>query len=162
MTGELCSCFRLTTCGHPIVDATNRRREFQQMTRRYRFGVAGVERMVNDRQQTDGAPRYYCRRCSKPLPAGWQGLFHPDCLKTDKRRRVQEQREKERRKFQKWLSRQECPKCGARFGQRQLADRSAHIASSSGSDAVVPEHSAADATYGSESWFRFHWSRPRS
>src|SRR5436309_2891814 len=54
---------------------------------------------------------YYCRGCGLPLPIGFHGLFHRDCLQKDKRRRVQEERRLEYAKFQKWLQQRGCPKC---------------------------------------------------
>lgn len=59
---------------------------------------------------------YYCRGCGQQLPPGWRGLFHAECLKADKRRRVREKRDREREMFQAWLGRQSCPNCGALLG----------------------------------------------
>lgn len=58
---------------------------------------------------------YFCRGCGEPLPSGFEGLFHPACLKADKRRRVREARQKLRGQFERWLSRQRCPDCGTRL-----------------------------------------------
>lgn len=63
---------------------------------------------------------YFCRACGGPLPSGGHCLFHPLCLKVDKRRRVAEAREKERRKFEKWLSQQRCPECGAKLALQKF------------------------------------------
>ena len=59
--------------------------------------------------------RHYCRGCGRLLPPGFKGLFHPDCLKADKRRRVQEKRRKEREKTWQWLRKHGCGECQARF-----------------------------------------------
>lgn len=63
-------------------------------------------------------PDRYCRGCGKPFPAARRSaLFHPLCLKADKRRRVAERRRQEigrREKWLKaWLRRQHCPHCTA-------------------------------------------------
>ena len=47
----------------------------------------------------------YCRGCGEPLDSPRQ-LFHPNCLKWDKARRVAEKREKERNRIFR------CPRCG--------------------------------------------------
>jgi hypothetical protein len=88
---------------------------------------------------------HYCRGCGGPLPPGWEGLFHPDCLKADKRRRVQEDRKREQRKFQEWLSKRRCPSCGARLGPQQSSDTSLLSSSPSGSGEGPPDAAAADA-----------------
>lgn len=62
--------------------------------------------------------QHYCLGCGKPLPPGRRGLFHHDCLKADKRYRTSERRRREREKFQSWLRRQRCPRCGARLGEQ--------------------------------------------
>src|ERR1700680_1001152 len=69
---------------------------------------------------------YFCRGCARPMPRGFQGHFHPDCLKADKRRRTSEKRRVEREKFEAWLAHQQCPQCGAasRF-QNKTADPTA-------------------------------------
>ena len=61
---------------------------------------------------------YFCRGCGDPLPGDWHGQFHPECLKTDKRRRTQEKRRVERARLQQWLQRQRCPQCGAALAGR--------------------------------------------
>jgi hypothetical protein len=63
---------------------------------------------------------YFCRGCGGPLPPGLKGLFHPECLKADKRRRVREDREKKRWGLERLLSRVQCPQCGARFAQQKV------------------------------------------
>ena len=60
---------------------------------------------------------YFCRGCGQPLPAAWHALFHPECLKADKRRRTQEKRRLERARLQQWLHRQRCPQCGATMAE---------------------------------------------
>jgi hypothetical protein len=92
-----------------------------------------------------GVTVHYCRGCGGPLPRGWKGLFHPNCLKADKRRRVQEAREREHRKFQEWLSKRRCPACGARQGQRSNSNTSLPNFSPSGPGEVVPDTAAAEA-----------------
>ncbi len=59
--------------------------------------------------------RHYCRGCGRLLPPGFKGLFHPDCLKADKRRRMQEKRRKEREKSWQWLRKHGCGECQAKF-----------------------------------------------
>jgi hypothetical protein len=46
---------------------------------------------------------YFCRFCGQPLPSGYRGHFHRECLKADKRRRIQEQRRKEAQRFKRWV-----------------------------------------------------------
>ena len=46
----------------------------------------------------------YCRGCGEPLDNP-KRLFHPDCLKRDKARRMAEKRAKERRRAFR------CPRC---------------------------------------------------
>jgi hypothetical protein len=58
---------------------------------------------------------YYCRGCGKPLPAGSAAKFHTECLKADKRRRITERRARETQRFQGWLRRRKCARCGARL-----------------------------------------------
>ncbi len=69
----------------------------------------------NQRKLDEGASRYRCRLCGDPLPAGFPGLFHPQCLILDKQWRTQEQRRREKERFAKWLSRQQCTRCGAKL-----------------------------------------------
>jgi ribosomal protein S27AE len=60
-------------------------------------------------------PRYYCRGCGELLPLGVRSHFHRECLRTDKRQRVREQRRREAGRFKVWLHNEICPKCGARY-----------------------------------------------
>ena len=60
--------------------------------------------------------RHYCRGCGRLLPPDFKGLFHPDCLKVDKRYRTSEKRRHERERFEAWLKRQRCHDCGAKLG----------------------------------------------
>lgn len=60
---------------------------------------------------------YFCRGCGGLLPPGSRRLFHSDCLKTDKVRRVCQQRQQQCELFALWLRKQTCPKCGARHGE---------------------------------------------
>jgi hypothetical protein len=59
---------------------------------------------------------YYCCVCREPLHPGRRSNFHSDCLKADKRRRIREERQRERETFVRWLRRQKRPRCGADFG----------------------------------------------
>ena len=61
-------------------------------------------------------PAYFCRGCGARLPLGFRGHFHRECLRADKRRRVSERRKSEHERFTKWLRRQRCGKCGAKYG----------------------------------------------
>lgn len=60
--------------------------------------------------------RYYCRGCGQPLVAGVRSHFHRECLKSDKKERVRKQRRLEQMRFEAWLQRRQCPKCGERYG----------------------------------------------
>ena len=60
--------------------------------------------------------QHYCRGCGKPLLVSWRGLFHPDCLRADKRYRTREKRRHERERFEAWLKRRRCHECGAKLG----------------------------------------------
>jgi hypothetical protein len=75
-----------------------------------------LERLPMTERDTKIALLYHCRGCGRELPPSKRSLFHPDCLKVDKRRRVQEVRRRERIRFERWLSRQRCPQCGAELG----------------------------------------------
>jgi transcription elongation factor Elf1 len=59
---------------------------------------------------------YHCRGCGQELPPNTRSLFHSECLKRDKRRRVQEVRQRERSRFKNLMSRFRCPRCGAELG----------------------------------------------
>jgi hypothetical protein len=65
----------------------------------------------------------FCRGCGKELPAGSSLLFHPDCRRADKRRRVADQRRREEERREEWLRRQRCPKCGAGLEQLAFSNR---------------------------------------
>jgi hypothetical protein len=62
-----------------------------------------------------GRQQYFCRGCGTGLEPGFRGHFHKECLRADKRRRVQVQRQREHSRFEAWLKRRHCPKCGARY-----------------------------------------------
>jgi len=64
----------------------------------------------------DAKRTYFCRGCGVRLQPGFRGHFHKECLRADKRRRVQGQRQLGQRRFEAWLQRQHCPKCGERYG----------------------------------------------
>jgi hypothetical protein len=63
----------------------------------------------------DAKQTYFCRGCGSRLQSKFRGHFHKECLQADKRRRVQAQRRREQERFEAWLQRQQCPKCGARY-----------------------------------------------
>ncbi len=54
---------------------------------------------------------YFCRFCGKPLPLGFRGLYHPECLKNDKQRRTRVRRESQLVKFMEWFNRRACDGC---------------------------------------------------
>lgn len=58
---------------------------------------------------------HYCRGCGQRLSRGARSHFHKECLRSDKRDRLREQRRREEEKFRGWLMKQCCPKCGARY-----------------------------------------------
>ena len=70
---------------------------------------------MGEQDQHDHRSQHYCRGCSRPLPLGTTALFHPDCLKGDKRERMREKRRCEGEKFVSWLRRLRCPECGAKL-----------------------------------------------
>jgi hypothetical protein len=59
---------------------------------------------------------YFCRGCGRKLPPSFRGHFHRECLRTDKRRRIQSRRVREREEFARWLRHAVCPHCGVTFG----------------------------------------------
>ena len=63
------------------------------------------------------AAGYYCRGCGGLLSEGGKAHFHPECLRSDKQRRVAEHRRLETERRQAWLKRQRCPACGASLGK---------------------------------------------
>ncbi len=58
---------------------------------------------------------HHCRGCGGLLAPDFKGLFHPDCLKADKRRRMREKRRKEREGTKQWLRKHGCGECQAKF-----------------------------------------------
>ena len=60
--------------------------------------------------------QHYCRGCGEELPAGFDGHFHRQCLRRDKRARIHEQRQRELQKFERWLAKQVCPACRTQYG----------------------------------------------
>jgi hypothetical protein len=70
---------------------------------------------MGDPRQPEAKPRHYCRGCGGPLAPDFKGLFHPDCLKADKRRRMREKRNWERKRIWIWLRKHGCGECQARF-----------------------------------------------
>jgi hypothetical protein len=59
---------------------------------------------------------YFCCVCGRPVASTRKGTFHPECLREDKRRRIAEKRRQDHDKFEQWLNRQRCPRCGAELG----------------------------------------------
>ena len=62
---------------------------------------------------------HYCRGCGRILAFGFRGHFHRECLRTDKRRRMREQRQREHERFSRWLNKQRCPNCGAKYREKR-------------------------------------------
>lgn len=56
--------------------------------------------------------QYRCRACGEPLPPGSRALFHPACLKEDKRHRTQEKRRLEKERILGLLCKIRCRHCG--------------------------------------------------
>jgi len=78
--------------------------------------------MASEEARVDAVIRF-CRGCGKELPAGTSLLFHPECRKSDKRRRVAHQRRREAERREKWIRRQHCPKCGASLEELAFSNR---------------------------------------
>jgi len=74
---------------------------------------------------------YYCRGCGGVLAGGDGSHFHPECLRSDKRQRVREQRRRQQEKFQKWLNRQRCVNCGVRYGEQGPNERTGAVCEAS-------------------------------
>jgi hypothetical protein len=69
-------------------------------------------------EKTEGeGPDSYCRGCGCALPSDFHGHFHKECLRADKRRRVQARRMGEQARFEHWVQKQHCHKCGARYAE---------------------------------------------
>src|SRR4030081_1840979 len=62
--------------------------------------------------------RHYCRGCGRPLTPEFRGHFHKECLRADKRERPSEQRRREQERFKRWLEKQHCLNCGAKYGDQ--------------------------------------------
>ena len=73
--------------------------------------------MTDLRTEVDGEAhrRHYCRGCGRLLPAGTRSHFHKECLRSDKRERLREQRRREEERFKVLLLKKHCSKCGARY-----------------------------------------------
>ena len=78
-------------------------------------GDAGRPQVVSSPSGEDPKQTYFCRGCGSRLQPGFRGHFHKECLRADKRRRVQAQRRREQKRLETWLQRQNCPRCGARY-----------------------------------------------
>jgi hypothetical protein len=62
---------------------------------------------------------HYCRGCGQELPLRCRRHFHKECLRTDKRRRICEQRQREQERFKRLLEKQRCATCGAKYGDKR-------------------------------------------
>lgn len=63
--------------------------------------------------------RHFCRGCGAKLPTGFRGHFHGECLRRDKKSRIAERRRREQERFQRWLEKQVCLNCGAKYGDQR-------------------------------------------
>jgi len=70
-------------------------------------------------QQSPLGLSHFCRGCGSKLPVTFRGLYHKECLREDKRRRICEQRRREEERFKRRLGKQLCPRCGARYGDQR-------------------------------------------
>jgi hypothetical protein len=70
---------------------------------------------ATDQQQQ----HHYCRGCGQELPLRCRRHFHEECLRSDKRRRIFEQRQREQERFKRLLEKQRCATCGAKYGDKQ-------------------------------------------
>jgi hypothetical protein len=85
----------------------------------YRAGAGGgmqISLASPEKTERQG-PNYYCRGCGCALPSDFHGHFHKECLRADKRRRVQARRKGEQARFEHWLQKQHCHNCGARYAE---------------------------------------------
>jgi hypothetical protein len=85
----------------------------------YRAGAGGgmqISLASPEKTERQG-PNYYCRGCGCALPSDFHGHFHKECLRADKRRRVQARRMGEQARFEHWLQKQHCKTCGARYAE---------------------------------------------
>ena len=62
--------------------------------------------------------QYHCRGCGEKLPPNCYALFHPECLKADKRLRTQEKRSLESERRSAWFARQKCLVCNSVMSQQ--------------------------------------------
>lgn len=82
-----------------------------------------IEISMDDRIRSDVNPKesiHFCRGCGAKLPIGFRGHFHKQCLRVDKRNRIRKQREQERERCERWLQKQYCGNCGARYGESAI------------------------------------------
>lgn len=70
-------------------------------------------------QESHQERSHFCRGCGSKLPINFNGLYHKECLREDKRRRIREQRHREQEKFRRWLGKQQCPRCGGRYDEQR-------------------------------------------
>jgi hypothetical protein len=76
---------------------------------------------MSDPARNDVNPKdsiHFCRGCGAKLPIGFRGHFHKECLRADKRKRICEQRRRERERCERWLQKQHCVNCGAKYHER--------------------------------------------
>jgi hypothetical protein len=66
-------------------------------------------------QQLNVELRHFCRGCGSMLPVNFRGLYHNECLRADKRRRIQGKRQREQERFKRRLEEQRCPHCGLKY-----------------------------------------------
>lgn len=82
----------------------------------------GMTNMKADEKSSEGSrgegslPRRYCRGCGLDLPLGSRRHFHKDCLQADKRSRTCQKRLEEQQRLKRWLEKQRCLRCGAKYG----------------------------------------------
>jgi len=87
-----------------------------------RFSKCGVKIMRKEQRVEANAvneqrkEHHHCRGCGELLSPGFRGHFHKVCLQSDKRSRVRGLRRREQERFNAWLQRQRCQKCGAKYG----------------------------------------------
>src|ERR1700730_10411753 len=70
-------------------------------------------------QQPPEEQSRFCRGCGYKLPVDFRRLYHKECLRADKRRRICEQRRREQERFKRWLEKQHCLNCGAKYRDRR-------------------------------------------
>jgi hypothetical protein len=79
---------------------------------------SSMTRDVNGHQSLEESC-HFCRGCGAKLQVDFRGVYHKECLRADKRRRICAQRRREQERFKRWLVKQCCPHCGARYGEQR-------------------------------------------